>query len=89
MKQLIPSTRFKKDLKRYQHNKKFLDELYIVFGFLMRDEELPAKYKKHQLIGNYINCYECHIENDRLLIWKDENSNIISLVRLGTHSELF
>ena len=32
---------------------------------------------------------ECHIENDTLLIWLDKTENLIKLVRLGTHSELF
>lgn len=32
---------------------------------------------------------ECHVKNDLLLIWLDETENIIKLVRLGTHSELF
>lgn len=32
---------------------------------------------------------ECHIENDFLLIWLDLDSDEISLVRLGSHSELF
>ena len=32
---------------------------------------------------------ECHIENDTLLIWIDEELNIIKLLRLGSHSELF
>lgn len=32
---------------------------------------------------------ECHIEGDFLLIWFDEENNIIALFRLGSHSELF
>ena len=32
---------------------------------------------------------ECHIENDTLLIWFDKNNNVIELVRLGSHFELF
>ena len=32
---------------------------------------------------------ECHIEGDFLLIWVDEVNNIIELVRLGSHAELF
>jgi mRNA interferase YafQ len=32
---------------------------------------------------------ECHVENDMLLIWIDADENIIKLVRLGSHSELF
>ena len=32
---------------------------------------------------------ECHVGNDFLLIWVDEQRDIIELVRLGSHSELF
>ncbi|MBD5179991.1 MAG: hypothetical protein HDT01_01680 [Bacteroidales bacterium] len=32
---------------------------------------------------------ECHVESDTLLIWWDEESDIIKLIRFGTHSELF
>lgn len=50
---------------------------------------LPEKYKPHKLVGDYAGFMECHIENDLLLIWLDPEENIIKLVRLGTHSELF
>ena len=41
------------------------------------------------LVGNYKGYMECHIESDFLLIWIDENKNIIKLIRMGSHSELF
>ena len=41
------------------------------------------------LQGKYKGCLECHIEGDFLLIWIDEERDIIELVRLGSHSELF
>ena len=47
------------------------------------------KYKPHKLLGDYKDCMECHIESDTLLIWLDENTNVVKLLRLGTHSELF
>jgi addiction module RelE/StbE family toxin len=42
-----------------------------------------------ELLGEYKDCMECHVESDTLLIWFDEDSNIVKLIRLGTHSELF
>lgn len=41
------------------------------------------------LTGQYNGCMECHVGNDYLLIWIDEDSDTIGLVRLGSHSELF
>ena len=32
---------------------------------------------------------ECHIEDDTLLIWFDKKKDVIELVRLGSHTELF
>ena len=45
--------------------------------------------KKLQLHGDYKGCMECHIQGDFLLIWIDNVNDIIKLVRLGSHSELF
>ena len=89
MKVVVASGRFKKDLKRYRHKPETLEKLYEVVGILERGESLPKHYKAHMLIGEYSDHLECHIENDTLLIWLDETENIIKLVRLGTHSELF
>jgi mRNA interferase YafQ len=89
MKKLIPSTRFKKDLKRYLRYPNKIQELYVVLGLLQNCEQLPIKYKAHMLTGQYNGCMECHVGNDYLLIWIDEDSDTIGLVRLGSHSELF
>ena len=56
---------------------------------LEQDGMLPERFKPHKLIGDYAGFMECHVENDLLLIWLDSEENIIKLVRLGTHSELF
>ena len=56
---------------------------------LANDIPIPAEYYPHPLHGNYEGCIECHIQGDFLLIWIDKENNIIELVRLGTHSELF
>ena len=50
---------------------------------------IPPEYYPHPLQGNYKGCIECHIQGDFLLIWIDEKNDIIELVRLGTHSELY
>lgn len=41
------------------------------------------------LMGNYGGCMECHIEGDFLLIWIDEATDVVGLLRLGSHAELF
>lgn len=83
------TSQFKKDLKRIQNNATKIEHLKEVLFFLEQDGTVPERFKPHKLIGDYGGFMECHVENDLLLIWLDPEENIIKLVRLGTHSELF
>lgn len=89
MKTLRYSTQYKKDFKRYRNNPSKLAKLLEVFRMLEKEIELPAKYRAHMLKGDYLGCMECHIESDFLLIWLDAEADIIEILRLGSHSELF
>ncbi|MDE6417135.1 MAG: type II toxin-antitoxin system YafQ family toxin [Duncaniella sp.] len=89
MKTLKPSTQYKKDLKRIRNNPRKAAELLKVLRLLEREQDIPAEYKPHILTGDYDGCMECHILGDFLLIWIDQETNQIDLVRLGSHSELF
>ena len=80
---------FKKDLKRIQNKSKKIEHLKAVLTSLQETGVVPENYNPHKLTGNYNGFMECHVENDLLLIWLDEEENIINLVRLGSHSELF
>jgi mRNA interferase YafQ len=89
MRKIFPSSQYKKDYKRYRNNPKKVAALKSVVEMLANDQPLPAEYLPHPLHGQYEGCMECHIQGDFLLIWFDPKSNIIELVRLGSHSELF
>ena len=89
MNEIRFSTRFKKDIKRYEHDDEKLKHLYEIVSFLEKDIPIPAQYLPHRLKGEYKGLMECHIENDYLLIWRDPINSIIWLERLGSHSELF
>lgn len=89
MRKIFPSSQYKKDYKRYRNNPKKVAALKHVVEMLANDQPLPAEYLAHPLHGQYEGCMECHIQGDFLLIWFDPKSNIIELVRLGSHSELF
>lgn len=90
MKEIKATKSFKKDLKRYANQPEKLRELYeFIDKYLRFENEIPAKFRPHMLIGEYAGHMECHIKGDYLLIWLDEANNIIKLVRLGSHSELF
>lgn len=89
MKRLRQTGQFKKDLKRYANRPGKMKKLLEVLAFLRNDITLSEHYKAHTLTGDYSGCMECHIEGDFLLIWIDEESDTIGLLRLGSHSELF
>lgn len=84
------SHRFKRDLKLYQYDKVVLTELEQVLDILVQGAKLPAKNYNHRLIGEFKDCFECHLKPDVLLIYQVAQSEItILLLRLGSHSELF
>lgn len=89
MKELRFSSQFKKDFKRFRNYPDKVMVLNDILGYFMRGEEVPAEHKPHKLKGLYRGCMECHVESDYLLIWKDETTGAVYLVRLGSHSELF
>ena len=89
MKSLQYSTKAKKDLKKFRNNPRKMQKLYEVLYLLINDIELPKTFLPHRLLGQYKGCMECHIEGDFLLIWFDENSDFIEIIRIGSHSELF
>lgn len=84
------SSRFKKDLKFYRHNQEVIDELEKILDILIKKGKLPLKNNNHCLIGEFKNCFECHLRPDVLLIYKIEKSEItILLLRIGSHAKLF
>ncbi|NDF93162.1 MAG: type II toxin-antitoxin system YafQ family toxin, partial [Actinobacteria bacterium] len=60
-----------------------------VIDLLLEDQVLPSKYRDHALIGNYQNTRECHVKPDLLLVYFKRGNNLLFLVRLGSHSEIF
>jgi mRNA interferase YafQ len=83
------TSQFKKDLKKIKNNPHKIQNLKQVLLNLEENGVVPSEYYPHKLTGNYSGYMECHVENDMLLIWIDAAENIIKLVRLGSHSELF
>jgi mRNA interferase YafQ len=92
MYQLVPTTRFKKDLKRVKKNSKDFQIAALVLKTLESNgvDGIPKNMKPHKLVGEYKDNWECHIKPDLLIIWiQIESPNIIKLVRIGSHSDLF
>ena len=88
MYKIKATNQFKKDLKLAKRRNMSIEKIKNIMRILSEDEKLGPRYKDHILQGDYINCRECHIESDWLLIYKIEADNII-FERTGTHSDLF
>ena len=90
MYQVINTSQFEKDYKKCKKKNLQIELLNEIIIAIAGNKILAPKYKLHKLIGEYKNCWECHIQPDWLLIWQvDERNKVIQLVRTGTHSDLF
>lgn len=84
------TTQFKKDLKLAKKQGKDTEKLFHVVEKLANDIPLEAKYRNHELSGNFKGCRECHIEPDWLLIYEViDEVLVLMLYRAGSHSDLF
>lgn len=67
MREIIESSRFKKDLRKISKSGRYnLDDFIEVIKLLLEDESLPQKFKDHNLEGEWDNFRECHIKPDWL-----------------------
>ena len=84
------TNRFKKDIKLAKKQGKNLDKLFKIIEKLAQGKTLEAKHRDHSLTGDYQGTRECHIEPDWLLIYEIfEDVLVLSLQRVGSHSDLF
>jgi mRNA interferase YafQ len=84
------TNQYLRDLKLAR--KRNLDEqkLNQVIKIMISGDKLPLQYKDHILSGDYKGLNECHISPDWLLIYsKNKTIRLITLIRTGTHSDLF
>ena len=90
MRRIFFTNQYKKDLKLALKRNLPEEKLNEVIKMLAMDVVLPESNLDHPLKGQYKGCRECHIQPDWLLIYsKEDRINLLSLVRTGTHSDLF
>ena len=88
--QLEFTRQYLKDLK--QARKRGLEEnrQNDIILLLLKGEQQPASNRDHALTGNYRGYRECHISPDWLWIYRrNQTLQIVTLVRIGTHADLF
>jgi mRNA interferase YafQ len=88
MRPVKTTRQFERDLRMSRKRGKNLSRLWVVVETLARGVPLNPRHRRHKLSGEWRDFWECHVEPDWLLIWRDETDAVV-LVRLGTHSDLF
>lgn len=82
------SSKFKKDFKTCSKRQYKMELLQQIVDILRIPDTLPPKNSNHNLSGNYVGYRECHIAPDWLLIYRQDNNELL-LYRTGTHADLF
>ncbi len=92
-RQLRQTRQFKADKKRIQRSGRHdWEKLRAVVKALMNDRPLDERARDHPLTGDYTGARDCHLEPDWLLIYStagDVQTGLLTLIRTGSHSELF
>jgi mRNA interferase YafQ len=88
VRQIIPSKRFERDLRRMVRRGKDIAKLQAVVEKLQVGEALEPRHGPHPLAGDWKPYWDCHIEPDWLLVYH-VTDEAVWLVRTGTHADLF
>ncbi|NLX27354.1 MAG: type II toxin-antitoxin system YafQ family toxin [Bacteroidales bacterium] len=81
---------YMKDLRIARRRNLDESKLNEVVRMLSEGRKLPLKNRNHPLAGPFNGLFECHITPDWLLIYsRNELIRLITLIRTGTHSDLF
>ena len=92
MREIDFSNQFERDYKRESKspiNKDLDRKLGSIIDLLSSDSILLRGHKDHALKGEYAGIRECHVKPDLLLMYFKTGKNLLTLVRMGSHSELF
>jgi mRNA interferase YafQ len=82
---------FKRDFKREckgKHRATLDINLFPIVDLLANDQPLQIRLRDHALTGEWRDHRDCHIKPDLVLIYQKQDTEILRLVRLGSHSEL-
>lgn len=87
------TSRFKKDYKQAKKRGCDMDLLKMVVHLIARGDQqrrLVEEYDDHPLSGNWKDHRKLHLEPDWILVYHiAEDILVLSLVRNGTHSDIF
>jgi mRNA interferase YafQ len=92
MRRIERTSVFRRDFKREKRGQHRRDLDSLVSGavsLLAEDKPLPLSNRDHGLGGDWADHRECHLKPDLLLIYRKPQADVLQLVRLGSHSQLF
>ena len=92
MRRIERTTDFRRDFKREKagRHRRVLDALVMGAVTLLADDKpLPPANEDHPLTGDWKDHRDCHLKPDLVLIYRKPSAEVLQLVRLGSHSELF
>lgn len=89
--EVVKTKRFKTAYKRVKNLRGFKRDVFTgVVETLAAGKKLKREYKDHKLTGKLKDFRECHLTPDILLIYQiDDGILVLTLVSLGSHSQLF
>lgn len=90
MKYSLQQTKsFRKDLKKLRRREKDIGKLQSILRSLQQGVSLLPQQRKHELLmGKYKHALNVHIQGDWVLIYRLMD-NCLTLLRTGTHADLF
>jgi mRNA interferase YafQ len=88
--QIKTTSQFRKAYRKCIKRGLDIQKLDFVLNMLVNGDDLPSSYRRHKLSGKYKDCWECHVDPDWLLVWMENNQELVLLlVDTGSHSDLF
>ncbi len=88
MRDVVYLSALKKDQVRMVRRGKDVQKLIDAVILLVVKGSLPNRYRAHKLSGEYLGCWECHLESDWLLVYALTNDAVV-VYCTGTHADLF
>jgi len=91
MRRIERTNQFKRDYKREArglHRLTLREDFEEIVTALANDQPLTPKHRDHPLTGEWKDFRDCHVKPDLVLIYRKPNTEVLQLVRLGSHSEL-
>ena len=89
---LKKTSQFKASFKLAKKRGLDISLLESVVNKLMEDKPLEEKFRNHQLVGNFKDVWECHIQPDWLLLYLKEyddkiKKNVLVLTLVDTETQ--